>query len=673
MRIPGLTPAVAEAGSTPPKRKKEFPLPPLRALTVPLLLVLVLGLLLSFFVVLGKLAPEQAGEELRLDQLRSLAAAKQVQSASFLDEDATIAVQAVYDPAVLSGAPAAEPVEGQQPAPLVAGEFFVTYPKSDAATGDLLAELQKSGAQVSFDRQDGKARLRFLAQFLLPLLILASLFALLFISLRGGGASEFSLFSQIAAKRKAKNEGTGVTFADVGAAGEAIAELAEIRDYLNDPTKYQAMGALAPKGVLLVGPPGTGKTLLAKAVAGESKVPFFFISGSEFVESLVGVGAARVRSLFRQVRAAAPAIVFIDELDAAGRQRGAGVGQGNDEREQTLNQLLVEMDGFDGSAGVVVMGATNRPDILDPALLRPGRFDRQVTIDVPDVVGRLEILTLYAKGRPMGPDISLERLAKACPGFSGAELAGLMNEAALLTVRAGKSVIGQEECEEAIDRVVAGPARRSHILSDEEKRLLAYHESGHAVAARALGLASGVHKISIVARGRNLGHTATFSDADKLVRNRQELFNEIVATMAGTAAEVIVLGQGSTGDEADLRSATDLAREMVCSYGMSEQVGRIAVGSKSGEVFLGRDLSNLSNLSEHLLTQVDIETARLVGDAEKTAERLLVDHREVLDTLAGRLITEETLAGEELDRVLNAISSPVPVKPRRRRTATVAR
>ena len=638
---PATTPANAPAKS----RRKRPSMPPLRAFTVPALVLLVVVLLASFFVALGRLGPDRSGTELRIDELRALAKEKQVTSAVFLDEDATIAVTAR------------------------GGEHWVTYPKSDATTGDLVAALQDSGAQVSFDQQSDKAALRFLAQFLLPLLILASLFALLFLALRGGGASEFSVFSQISARRKAKNDGTGVTFADVGAAGEAIAELAEIRDYLHDPTKYQAMGALAPKGVLLVGPPGTGKTLLAKAVAGEAKVPFFFISGSEFVESLVGVGAARVRSLFRQVRAAAPAIVFIDELDAAGRQRGAGLGQGNDEREQTLNQLLVEMDGFDPAAGVVVMGATNRPDILDPALLRPGRFDRQITIDVPDVVGRVEILSLYARNRPIDPAASLERVAKACPGFSGAELAGLMNEAALLTVRGGKQLIGQEELDEAIDRVLAGPARRAHILGDDEKRVLAYHEAGHAVAAHVLALSAGVHKISIVARGRSLGHTATFADADKLVRTRRELFDELVATMAGSAAEVVVLGEGSTADEADLRRATDLAREMVCAYGMSDAVGRIAVGAKSGEVFLGRDFSNLGTISEHLLTQVDTETARLVAEAERAAAALLVDHRELLDTLAQRLVTEETIAGDELDRILAAAP---PARPRRRRRATTA-
>jgi cell division protease FtsH len=632
-------------------RKQSWRLPPLKAMTVPALALLVVVLLVTFFAVLSDLSPVRPGVQLRQDQLAGLARSHGVQSAVFEDEDAVVALT------LTDGSRA-----------------WVAYPKSDTVTGQWMDQLDSAGAQVSVDHQNGKAAERFLAQFLLPLLILAALFAALFVSLRGGGASEFSLFSQIAARRKAKNDTGAVTFADVGAAGEAIAELAEIRDYLHDPTIYQAMGALAPKGVLLVGPPGTGKTLLAKAVAGEAKVPFFFISGSEFVESLVGVGAARVRSLFKQVRAAAPAIVFIDELDAAGRQRGAGVGQGNDEREQTLNQLLVEMDGFDPASGVVVMGATNRPDILDPALLRPGRFDRQITIDVPDVAGRVEILTLYTRNRPMGPDTSIEATARACPGFSGAELAGLVNEAALLTVRGGKQLIGQAELDEAIDRVLSGPARRAFLLSDDDKRLLAYHEAGHAVAARVLGLTAGIHKISIVARGRNLGHTTIFANADKIVRNRDDLFGELVATMAGTAAEILVFGQGSTGDETDLRKATDGAREMVCSYGMSEQVGRIAVGAKTGEVFLGRDMTTLGNLSEALLERVDAETARLVNDAETAAEALLLTHRATLDTLAQQLIDKETLTGEELALLLSPLDSANghagPTRRRRRTSLT---
>jgi cell division protease FtsH len=629
-------------------KKRSFKLPPLRALTVPVLALLVVGLLVSFFVVLGKLSPDRVGKRYEQGELQKLVSTHQVMSATFEDEDAVLQLRLV---------------DGRS--------GWLAYPKSDAATDGITQILIKGSVPFDTDHQSNKATLRFLAQFLLPLLILAALFAALFVSLRGGGASEFSLFSQIAARRRAKNDAGRITFADVGAAGEAIAELAEIRDYLHDPTKYKEMGAAAPKGVLLVGPPGTGKTLLAKAVAGEAQVPFFFISGSEFVESLVGVGAARVRSLFRQVRAAAPAIVFIDELDAAGRQRGAGVGQGNDEREQTLNQLLVEMDGFDASLGVVVMGATNRPDILDPALLRPGRFDRQITIDVPDVVGRVEILRLYTKNRPMAPDASIERIAKATPGFSGAELAGLVNEAALLTVRGGRQLIGQEELEEAIDRVVSGPARRSHVMSDAEKELLAYHESGHAIAAQALGLTAGVHKISIVARGRNLGHTAVFSDADKLVRTEDELRAELATTMAGVAAELIRFGKTSTGGESDLRRATDLAREMVCSFGLSERVGRIAVGSKAGEVFLGRDVTSLGNLSEALLDRVDQEVARLVREAEAEATALLTTHRAVLDTLAQRLVTEETLTGEELELVLADVVSPAPRAGRRSKRVTI--
>jgi cell division protease FtsH len=622
-----------------------------RSLALPALGSLVVALVSVFFVVLADLSPVHPGAQVRQDQLAALIRTHAVRSAVFEDEDAVVVLT------LRSGATA-----------------WAAYPKSDTVTGELLDRLDTAGSAVRIDHQSGKASERFLAQFLLPLLILAALFASLFVLIRGRGGSEFSLFSQIAARRRSKRDTGRVTFADVGAAAEAITELAEIRDYLHDPTAYEAFGALAPKGVLLVGPPGTGKTLLAKAVAGEANVPFFSISGSEFVESLVGVGAARVRSLFRQVRAAAPAIVFIDELDAAGRQRGAGVGQGNDEREQTLNQLLVEMDGFEASAGVVVMAATNRPDILDPALLRPGRFDRQITIDVPDVFGRAEILRLYTRGRPVDPAVSLEAVARSCPGFSGAELAGLVNESALLALRAGKSVIGQTELSEAIDRVLAGPARRAYVLSDEDKRLLAYHEGGHAVVARALGLGAEIQKVSIVARGRNLGHTTIYPGADRVVRTRQDLYDELVATMGGVAAEILVLGQGSTGDETDLRRATDLAREMVCSYGMSEQVGRIAVGSKAGEVFLGRDFTSLGNLSEALLERVDNETTRLVSDAEAAAETLLLTHRDSLDALAAQLVQDETLSGEQLEDLLRPLdhrNGRAAPRRRRRREASV--
>ena len=411
-----------------------------------------------------------------------------------------------------------------------------------------------------------------------------------------------------------------------------MAELREIRDYLADPSKYLAVGAAAPKGVLLVGPPGTGKTLLAKAVAGEADAAFFSMSGSDFVESLVGVGAARVRDLFRKARKAAPAIIFIDELDAAGRKRGAGIGQGNDEREQTLNQILVEMDGFAGDGGLVVMGATNRPDILDPALLRPGRFDRQVVIDMPDVHGRLEILRLHGDKRPLAPDASLEEVARQTPGFSGAELANVINEAALLSVRDGRAQIDQATLEEAIDRVVAGPAKR-HILTEEERWLISIHESSHAVVTEALGHTTSTRKLSIVARGRQLGTAAhMLSDRDQMIMTKPDLQSQLIVITAGLAGERIAFGHASTSVNDDLHAATALARSMVTSFGMSEALGLVTIGEKGGEVFLGASLQDLGSVGPETLNLIDNEVERLVGDAEA---RAAVDPRPQLEHRRG--------------------------------------
>jgi cell division protease FtsH len=447
-----------------------------------------------------------------------------------------------------------------------------------------------------------------------------------------------------------------MTFKDVAAADEALTELREIVDYLKDPQRYVRMGARAPKGVLLVGPPGTGKTLLARAVAGEAGVPFFSLSGSEFVESLVGVGAARVRDLFRKVREAAPAILFIDELDAAGRQRGAGMGQGNDEREQTLNQMLVEMDGFSASAGITVLGATIRPDILDPALLRPGRFDRQVVVDAPDVDGRVAILELHSKGRPIAADVDFMRIARQTPGFTGAELANLVNEAALVTVRGGRTEIHIDDLEEAVDRVIAGPQRRSHILTDEEKRLVACHEAGHAVVAAAVGMQTGVQKLSIVARGRTLGHTTTYQISDRIVLSEDDLRRQVTTMMGGLAAEEILLGQITTGNEGDLRAATSLARAMVATYGMGQTLGRAAFAQKAGEVFLGRDFTRMQEVSQATLESVDAEVRAILDHAEVHARTILEAHREVLDGIAHHLLQRETLSGPELQAMLAEVS-----------------
>jgi cell division protease FtsH len=413
--------------------------------------------------------------------------------------------------------------------------------------------------------------------------------------------------------------------------------------------------AASPKGVLLVGPPGTGKTLLAKAVAGEADAAFFSVSGSDFVESLVGVGAARVRDLFRKARKASPAIIFIDELDAAGRKRGAGIGQGNDEREQTLNQILVEMDGFAGDGGLVVMGATNRPDILDPALLRPGRFDRQVVVDVPDVHGRLEILRLHGNKRPLAPDASLEEVARQTPGFSGAELANVVNEAALLSVRDGRAQIDQATLEEAIDRVVAGPAKR-HILSEQERWLIAIHEASHAIVTDALGHTASTRKLSIVARGRQLGTAAhMLSDRDQVIMSKADLQSQLIVITAGLAGERIAFGDTSTSVNDDLHAATALARSMVTSFGMSEALGLVTIGEKSGEVFLGASLQDLGSVGPETLNVIDNEVERLVGDAEARAAVILDRNWSTVEETATALLEQETLSGVALDAVLSTV------------------
>ena len=522
----------------------------------------------------------------------------------------------------------------------------------------LASELTSSGATVTIDQQSGKPTKAIVAQFLIPILLLVCLFSLFMRVGADGGAGGIAGFSQFTGKGKKKGKGTRdkITFADVAGAGEAVAELREIRDYLADPTKYLAVGAAAPKGVLLVGPPGTGKTLLAKAVAGEADAAFFSLSGSDFVESLVGVGAARVRDLFAKARKSSPSIIFIDEFDAAGRKRGAGIGQGNDEREQTLNQILVEMDGFAGDGGLVVMGATNRPDILAPALLRPGRFDRQVVIDTPDVHGRLEILRLHGSKRPLAPDASLEEVARETPGFSGAELASVINEAALLSVRDGRAQIDQATLEEAIDRVVAGPAKK-HILTDQERWLIAVHEASHAVVTESLGHATSTRKLSIVARGRQLGTAAhMLSDRDQTIMSKPDLETQLIVITAGLAGERIAFGHTSTTVNDDLHAATNLARTMVTSFGMSEALGLVTIGEKGGEVFLGASLQDLGSVGPETLNLIDNEIERLVGDAEARAATILDRNWSSVEETATALLEHETLSGVALDAVLSTVA-----------------
>ena len=638
------------------------------------LLLASIGLAIAFATLLGSIAPSSAGQQVPLSTVHKLAGRHQIATALLLDHDNRVELVTTAktppiaaDGAILgtSGEASREgsgatggAAAGTVPTGLVGAKvLWASYPASGAQTQQLIRELETGGAIVSVDQQSGKETKTIIVQFLIPILLLVCLFSLFMRLGTEGAAGGIAGFSQFAGKGKKKGKGTSdrITFGDVAGAGEAVAELREIRDYLAEPQKYLDVGAAAPKGVLLVGPPGTGKTLLAKAVAGEADAAFFSLSGSDFVESLVGVGAARVRDLFRKARKAAPAIIFIDELDAAGRKRGAGIGQGNDEREQTLNQILVEMDGFAGDGGLVVMGATNRPDILDPALLRPGRFDRQIVIDVPDVHGRLEILRLHGDKRPLAPDASLDEVARQTPGFSGAELANVINEAALLSVRDGRAQIDQKTLEEAIDRVVAGPAKR-HILTGEERWLIAIHESAHAVVTDALGQKTSTRKLSIVARGRQLGTAAhMLTDRDQVIMSEPDLHRQLISILAGLAGERMAFGNHSTSVHDDLHAATALARSMVTSFVMSPALGLVTIGEKSGEVFLGASLQDLGSVGPHTLDVIDDEVERFVGDAESRAAVVLDRNWSTVEETATALLEQETLSGVALEAVLSTV------------------
>src|SRR5215475_8470220 len=579
-----------------------------------LLLALAAILITLFFVGLAVIGPHPVGKELPLSSSIRLVQRHDVRSARLLDQDSRMELVTIRG-----------------------SEFWSAYPHTGSYTANLLNTLQNAHVPTIVVPQSGKPLLNSVVQFLLPILILVTLFAFFMTLAREKGGAAFASFSKWTGRGEKAHSGE-FTFSDVAGAPEAIIELGEICDYLEAPARYARLGARAPKGVLLVGPPGTGKTLLARAVAGEAQANFFSLSGSEFVESLVGVGAARVRDLFKQARRAAPAIIFIDELDAVGRQRGAGMGQGHDEREQTLNQMLVEMDGFSAESGVVVMAATNRPDILDNALLRPGRFDRQVVVDLPDAHGRTEILALHSRHAPLSDEVNLENVAAQTPGFTGADLANLINEASLLAVRAGSPTIGQRELEEAVDRVLSGPERKSHILSESERRRIAVHEAGHAIVAWSIDNPTVLQKLSIVARGRGRGGSTLYAAADKLVLSHLDLTKGLITTMAGAAAEDLVFGMLSTGVEEDLHDATRLAHAMVVSYGMSAEIGPVAIGEKQGEVFIGRDLANLSNVAPATLELVDAETRRTVRDAEETGRHVLKRNRALLEELAGQLL-----------------------------------
>lgn len=492
-----------------------------------------------------------------------------------------------------------------------------------------------------------------------PFLLIGFLFFLMMSNAQGGNRA-FS-FGRSRAKLQT-DDVPKTTFADVAGSDEAVAELSEIKDFLANPPKYLALGAKIPKGVLLYGPPGTGKTLLARAVAGEANVPFYSISGSDFVEMFVGVGAARVRDLFNQAKENAPAIVFVDEIDAVGRQRGAGMGGGHDEREQTLNQLLVEMDGFEENSSVILIAATNRPDILDPALLRPGRFDRQIPVERPDLKGREAILKVHAKGKPISKDVDLLTFARRTPGFTGADLANVLNEAALLTARENQKVITNISLDEAIDRVMAGPARKSRVMSEEERRVTAYHEAGHALVAHALPHTDPVHKITIMPRGRALGYTMVLPDEDRYSVTRNQLLDQLAYSLGGRAAEELIFHDPSTGASDDIEKATTLARAMVTQYGMTEAIGAIKLGTDASEPFMGRDYGHTRDFSEHVAALIDSEIRKMIENAHQEAFDTLNENRLILDEMVVQLLERETLNKEEIAEIFAKVQ-PRPERP----------
>ncbi|MFE1647038.1 ATP-dependent zinc metalloprotease FtsH [Microbacterium sp. P01] len=495
---------------------------------------------------------------------------------------------------------------------------------------------------------------------MIPILLLGLLFWFLMSSAQGGG-SKVMQFGKSRAKLVSKESPT-VTFADVAGSDEAIEEMQEIKDFLKDPTRFQAVGARIPKGVLLYGPPGTGKTLLARAVAGEAGVPFYSISGSDFVEMFVGVGASRVRDLFNQAKESSPAIIFIDEIDAVGRHRGAGMGGGHDEREQTLNQMLVEMDGFDPKVNVIVIAATNRPDILDPALLRPGRFDRQIGVDAPDLKGRKRILEVHGRGKPLADGVDLEVVARKTPGFTGADLANVLNEAALLTARSNAQLIDNRALDEAIDRVIAGPQRRTRVMKDKERLITAYHEGGHALAAAAMNNTDPVTKVTILPRGKALGYTMVLPLDDKYSITRNELQDQLTYAMGGRVAEEIVFHDPTTGASNDIEKATSIARKMVTEYGMTMDVGPIKLGSSSGEVFMGRDMGHGREYSERVAEQIDQQVRGLIEQAHNEAYQVINENRDVLDRLALELLEKETLDHLELAEIFSDVRR-LPPRP----------
>jgi len=527
------------------------------------------------------------------------------------------------------------------------GQEFTTVTPNDPA---LINTLREKGVDIKAEQPPQPPWWTTIFSSILPMLLLIGVWFFIMQQTQGGGNRVMS-FGKSRAKLNTEDKNK-VTFADVAGADESKQELEEVVEFLKHPKKFNELGARIPKGVLLYGPPGTGKTLLARAVAGEAGVPFFSISGSDFVEMFVGVGASRVRDLFEQAKKNSPCIVFIDEIDAVGRQRGAGLGGGHDEREQTLNQLLVEMDGFGVNEGIIIIAATNRPDILDPALLRPGRFDRQIVVDKPDVKGRMEILKVHTRGKPLGNHVNLDVLARRTPGFTGADLSNLVNEAALLAARRNKKRIEMPELEESVERVMAGPERKSRVISENEKKLTAYHEAGHALVGMMLSHTDPVHKVSIIPRGRAGGYTLMLPKEDRYYATRSELLDQLKTFLGGRVAEALVLDEISTGAQNDLERATSLARKMICEFGMSDALGPISFGHRDEQVFLGRDLGRDRNYSEEVAYAIDQEVRRIIEDAYAKTEEILKNNRDKLQAIAEALMIRETLEANQLEQLI---------------------
>ncbi|WP_018085219.1 ATP-dependent zinc metalloprotease FtsH [Desulfurispora thermophila] len=593
----------------------------LRNLSIYLLIVLVIVALMKYA------APETTTvEQIRYDQFLELINRGEVASVSIQAEDGVN---------LITG----ETKTGSK--------FELTAPQNDQVLNTL---LQEKNIPRRYIKPPQPAWWTGLLTSLLPILIFVFLFFFLMQQTQGGGNRVMSFGKSRA--RMITDDKRRVTFADVAGADEVKEELQEIVEFLKNPHKYNELGARIPKGVLLFGPPGTGKTLLARAVAGEAGVPFFTISGSDFVEMFVGVGASRVRDLFDQAKKNAPCIVFIDEIDAVGRQRGAGLGGGHDEREQTLNQLLVEMDGFAPNEGIIIIAATNRPDILDPALLRPGRFDRQIVVDVPDLNGRKDILKVHVRGKPLAPDVDLDVLARRTPGFTGADLANLVNEAALLAARFNKKQIGMDELENSIERVIAGPEKKSKVISEKEKRLVSYHEAGHALVGYVLPNTDPVHKVSIIPRGRAGGYTLLLPKEDRYYMTRSMLLDQVTMLLGGRVAEAVVLKEISTGAQNDLERATEIVRRMVMEYGMSDELGPLTLGRKQEAVFLGRDLARDRNYGEEVASAIDREVRRIIDQNYNRAKEILERYMDVLHQIAGALMEKETLEAEEFAAIM---------------------